>query len=61
MIKVNLLKPKITIYDDSNPGGIIDIQKLKTTYVIKPCLYEVFWDKESFIECMGETKKDREG
>jgi len=60
MIKVNLLKPGIAIYDDSNPGGIIDIQKLGTNRVIKPCLYEIFWDKKSFIECMGEIKRDKE-
>ena len=60
MIKVNLLKPGIAIYDDSNPGGIIDIQKLETTHIINPCLYEIFWDKKSFIECMAEVKRDKE-
>ena len=59
MIKINLLKPKVTVYDDSEPGGIIDIQKLETTRKIKPCLYEVFWDKKSFIECLGEIKGDK--
>jgi len=54
LIKINLLKPGIAIYDDSNPGGIIDIEKLETTRKIKPCLYEIFWDKESFDECMQE-------
>ena len=59
MIKINLLKPGIAIYDDSNPGGIIDIEKLKTNRKIKPCLYEVFWDKKSFNECLREIKRDK--
>ena len=49
MIKVNLLKPGIAIYDDSNPGGIMDVEKLETTRKVKPCLYEVFWDKEVLL------------
>jgi len=60
MIKVNLLKPKIRVYADSEPGGIIDIEKLETNRKINPCLYEVLWDKESFNECLEETKKDKE-
>ncbi|GAH39537.1 unnamed protein product [marine sediment metagenome] len=47
MIRINLLKPGIAIYDDSDPGGIIDI-RFETDLLIKPCLYEVFWDKEDF-------------
>jgi len=47
MIRVNLLKSGITIYDDSDPGGIIDI-RFETDLLIKPCLYEVLWDKEDF-------------
>ena len=48
MIKINLLKPKVMVYNDSEPGGIIDIEKLETTRKIKPCLYEVLWDKKDF-------------
>jgi len=59
MIKVNLLKPGIAIYDDSNPGGIIYIENLKTNRKINPSLYEVFWDKRSFNECLGEIKRKR--
>lgn len=47
MIRINLLKPGIAIYDDSDPGGIIDI-RFETDLLIKPCLYEVLWDKEDF-------------
>ena len=47
MIRINLLKSGITIYDDSDPGGIIDI-RFETDLLIKPCLYEVLWDKEDF-------------
>lgn len=48
MIEINLLKPKITVYGDSEPGGIIDIEKLETIRKIKPCLYEILWDKKDF-------------
>lgn len=47
MIRINLLKSGIAIYDDSDPGGIIDI-RFETDLLIKPCLYEVLWDKEDF-------------
>ena len=60
MIKVNLLKPKIRVYADSEPGGIIDIEKLGTNRKINPCLYEILWDKKSFNECLEETKRDKE-
>jgi len=59
MIGVNLLKPKIRVYADSEPGGIIDIEKIKANHKIKPCLYEVLWDKKSFNECLEETKRDK--
>ena len=57
MIKVNLLKSGLAVYDDSEPGGIIDIQKLETNHIIKPCLYEVLWDKEEFNKYMRKRKK----
>jgi len=52
MIQINLLKPGIVIYNDSNPGGMIKI-KYETEYIINPCFYEILWDKESFnsIKC----------
>ena len=56
MIKINLLKPKIGIYGDSEPGGIIDIEKLGTSHKIKPCLYEVLWDKEEFDKKIKRRK-----
>ena len=56
MIKINLKKPGIVIYDDSDPGGIIDI-KFKTNHIIKPCLYEVLWDKEDFNKKMKNRKE----
>jgi len=59
MIKINLLKPKVMVYDDSEPGGIIDIEKLETTRKIKPCLFEVVWDKEAFGKMMEEKKSVR--
>ena len=52
MIQINLSKPKVMVYDDSEPGGIIDIEKLETTRKIKPCLYEVLWDKKDFDKKM---------
>ena len=59
MLKINLLKPGIMIYDDSNPGGIIDTKRELKKPIHRPDLVEVFWDKKSFIECMGE-KEERE-
>jgi len=56
MIKINLLKPKVTVYDDSEPGGIIDIQELETTHKIKPCLYEILWDKKDFDKRIKEQE-----
>jgi len=55
MIKINLLKPKVTVYNDSEPGGIIDIKKLETTHKIIPCLYEILWDKKEFNKEMRKT------
>jgi len=57
MIKVNLLKPKVKVYDDLEPGGIIDIEKLETTHKIKACLCEILWDKEEFNKKMKARKK----
>lgn len=57
MIKINLLEPGLRIYNDSEPGGIIDIEKLGTNRIINPCLYEVLWDKEEFNKKMKERKK----
>ena len=57
MIKVNLLKPGLAVYDDSEPGGIIDIEKLGTNRIINPCLYEVSWDKEEFNKYVRKRKK----
>lgn len=55
MIRVNLLKPGIAIYNDSNPGGIIDIKReLKSVH--KADLAEILWDKKSFDECMQEKR-----
>ena len=60
MIKINLLKPKVMVYDDSEPGGIIDIKKLETTRKIKPCLYEVLWDKEDFDKKLAKLLGERQ-
>ncbi len=57
MIKINLLKPKVMVYGDSEPGGIIDIEKLETTHKIKPCLHEILWDKKEFNKIMKATQK----
>ena len=57
MIKVNLLKPKVMVYNDSEPGGIIDIKKFETNHIINPCLREVLWDKEEFNKYMKKRKK----
>ena len=48
MIKINLLKPGVMVYDNPEPGGIIDIERLESTRKIKPCLLEVVWDKEDY-------------
>ena len=57
MIKINLLKPGLGIYNDSEPGGIIDIEKLRTNRIINPCLHEVLWDKEEFNKYMKKRKR----
>jgi len=57
MIKINLLKPGVMVYNDSEPGGIIDIEKLKTDRKIKPCLFEVMWDKKDFEKEMKAKLK----
>ncbi len=61
MIKINLLEPKIMVYDTPEPGGIIDIEKLETTRKIKPCLLEVVWDKEEFNNKMKELQEKKDG
>ena len=58
MIKINLLKPNVMVYDDSDPGGIIDIEKLETTRKINPCLYEVLWDKTEFNRKLEARKME---
>ena len=45
------------VYDDSEPGGIIDIKKLETTRKIKACLCEILWDKEEFNNKMKKEMK----
>ena len=56
MIRINLLKPGIALYDESNPGGIIDIKReLKPIH--KPDLVEILWDKKSYDECMQGKEK----
>ena len=57
MIRINLLKPGVMVYDDSEPGGIMDIEKLATGRKIKPCLFEVLWDKEEFNKYMKARQK----
>lgn len=57
MIKINLLKPKVMVYDDSEPGGIIDWPRLEINRKIKPCLFEVLWDKEEFNKYMKARLK----
>ncbi len=61
MIKINLLKPGVMVYDDSEPGGIIDIEKLETTRKINPCLFEVVWDKKEFNNKMRELQEKKDG
>jgi len=60
MIRINLLKPEIMIYNDSEPGGIIDI-KYETESSHKPDLVEILWDKKDFDkkteEKYGKAKK----
>jgi len=49
MLKINLLKPGVMIYPDSEPGGIVDIKpELKPIH--KPDLVEILWDKKEFNE-----------
>ena len=48
MIRINLLKPGVMVYDTPEPGGIIDIERLESTRKIKQCLFGVVWDKEDF-------------
>lgn len=51
MLSINLLKPGVTVYDDSEPGGIIDI-KFKTEFIHKLELIEILWDKKDFNKCI---------
>jgi len=60
MIKINLLKSKVMVYDDSEPGGIIDIENLETTHKINPCLYEVLWDKKDFDKKLAKLRGERQ-
>jgi len=52
MIRINLLKPGIMVYNDSEPGGIINI-KHKTEFIHKPDLIEILWDKKDFDKKMN--------
>ena len=55
MIRINLLKPGIAVFKDSNPGGIVAIkQELKLIH--KPDLVEILWDKKSFDGCIREKR-----
>ncbi len=60
MIRINLLKPGIMVYNDSEPGGIIDI-KYETEFDHKPDLVEILWGKKDFDKKMegkyGKAKK----
>lgn len=58
MIHINLLKPGIMVYDDSEPGGIMDI-KFETEFVHEPELVEILWDKKSFDENFIKEQKER--
>ena len=58
MIRINLFKPGIQVYNDSEPGGIIDI-RWKTEFVHKPDLFEVLWDKNNFHENLLKSLKER--
>jgi len=51
MIRINLLKPGIMVYNDSEPGGIIDI-KYETESSHKPDLVEILWGKKDFDKKM---------
>jgi len=53
MIRINLLRPGIMLYNDSEPGGIIDI-KYETEFSHKPDLVEILWDKKDFDKKMEE-------
>ena len=53
MIRINLLKPGIMVYNESEPGGIIDI-KHETEFIHKPDLVEILWDKKDFDKKMEE-------
>lgn len=53
MIRINLLKPGIMVYNDSEPGGIIDI-KYETESSHKPDLVEILWGKKDFDKKMEE-------
>ncbi len=53
MIRINLLKPGIMIYNDSEPGGIINI-KYKTESSHKPDLVEILWNKKDIDKNMEE-------
>ena len=57
MIRINLLKPGVMVYDTPEPGGIIDIEKIATGHKIKPCLFEVVWDKEEYETKMALIEK----
>ena len=59
MIKINLLKPGIMVYDTPEPGGIIDLQKLRSKDKVNPVLLEVVWEKEEFNKKMKEKKDVR--
>lgn len=59
MIRINLFKPGIMVYDTPEPGGIMDIKKLETNRKIKPCLYEVVWDKEDFNNKMRKLQENK--
>lgn len=45
------------VYDTPEPGGIIDIKRLPTNRKIKPCLFEVVWDKEEYESKMALIEK----
>jgi len=60
MIRINLLKPGIMVYNDYEPGGIINIKnKIESSH--KPDLVEILWNKKDFDKKMekkyGKTKK----
>lgn len=59
MIRTNLLKPGIMIYNDSEPGGIIDI-KFETEFIHKLDLIEILWDKKDFDKKMKRKEARNE-